>query len=396
VEAKKKILICGGGIAGPACAYWLQRYGYAVVIVEKANALREGGQNVDIKGAGQQVIQRMGIAEAIDARNTHEQGVRFRDAAGRVVATFPRGAFAGLTADFEILRGDFARILFDTVKDTCEYRFGRSVAELEEAGDGMVVTFDDGVVEAFELVICAEGIGSSTRDRYMHEITRFRYLGAYMVFFTIPRRPEDDGWASVAMGQGTMLFLRLGKHEETTVLVTFLREQAGATSAADRKALLGDALKGRGTVAERVREELDTVKDFYFGPMSQVQASRWSQGRFVLLGDAGYCPTPFTGEGTALALVGAYLLAGEIRRGTSHNEAFERYEQLLRPYVERSQRALSPRSIRMMHPRSRSGAALARVVLKVLSSRPVQWLFKPNDAGRKKKVAEDFTFPDPL
>lgn len=394
MNARKKILVCGGGIAGPACAYWLQRYGYSVVIAEKAAALRDGGQNVDIKGAGQQVIQRMGIAGDIEARNTNELGVKFHDAAGHVVASFPRGAFAGLTADFEILRGDFARILFDTVKDNCDYRFGTYVTGLVEHEAGMTVTFDDGSIEDFELVICAEGIGSSTRGMLLAEETHFRYLGAYMAFFTIPRRPGDDGWARSAMGKGTLVFLRPGNDGQTTALVTFLHDQRAGAATPDRKALLDEALQGRGALAERVREDLGSVKDFYFGPMSQVQAARWSKGRFVLLGDAGYCPTPFTGEGTALALVGAYVLAGEIKRSASYAEAFDRYERLLRPYVERSHKTLSPRGIRMMHPTSRTATALARMVLRLCASKLVQRLFRPSEDKRQKAVEDDFVFPD--
>ncbi|WCE05897.1 FAD-dependent monooxygenase [Pseudoxanthomonas sp. JBR18] len=391
----KKILICGGGIAGPACAYWLQRYGHHVVIAEKALALRDGGQNVDIKGAGQQVVKWMGLAEAIEARNTGERGVRFVDAAGRRFAAFPRGAFAGLTADFEILRGDFAHLLYEAVRERCDYRFGTRVSALSEHENGVRVTFDGGQVEEFELVICAEGIGSSTRGLVLAEETRFRYLGACMAFFKIPRHPDDDDWACATLGKGTMIFLRPGDAQETTVLVTFRRERSDIvgdrTSAA--RALLTEALNGRGVLAERIVAALDDVRDFYFGPMSQVQASHWSRGRVVLLGDAAYCPTPFTGEGTALALVGAYLLAGEIGSGADHARAFTSYEALLRPYVEASQRAISPRSIRWMHPRTAFGSALARLVLRVMASRPVQRLLKPSPARREQAIVNDFAFP---
>ena len=57
MNSDKKVLICGGGIAGPACAYWLGKYGYTVVVAEKAPNLRDGGQNVDSEGPGQRVPQ---------------------------------------------------------------------------------------------------------------------------------------------------------------------------------------------------------------------------------------------------------------------------------------------------------------------------------------------------
>lgn len=392
----KQILICGGGIAGPACAYWLHRYGYSVVIVEKAKSFRDGGQNVDVKGAGQQVIKMMGLAEEIEAKNTREQGQKYLDAAGKVVAIFPKGSLGTLTSDFEILRGDFARVLFEASKNDCEYRLGRFVTQLEDNGAGMSVTFDNGETEDFELVICAEGISSSTRSMVLADQTHLRYLGAYMAFFKIPRRPEDDNWAYTVNGiGGTFITLRPGNDKETTVLITFLRKDHdidGERSAARRELLL-QALQGRGTVADRIIAELDTVRDFYFGPMSQVQASAWSKGRFVLMGDAAHCPTAFTGEGTALALVGAYVLAGEIKRSVDCAEAFHTYEKLLRPYAEASQKRISPRFIRLIHVNTQPGIFLTRLVQRFFASKAVQHLFKPSSAKRQKEVAEDFVFP---
>ncbi len=397
METTKRILICGGGVAGPACAYWLHKYGYSSVIVEKSKTLRDGGQNVDIKGAGQQVIKMMSLSEKIEANNTGECGQKYLDAAGNVVAVLPKGALGTLTNDFEILRGDFAQILFESTKDHCEYRFGRCVTAFEEKQDGVSVTFDDGETEDFELVICAEGISSSTRDMVMAAQTRFHYLGAYMAFFKIPRREEDDLWAHSVNGiGGTFITLRPGDENETTVLVTFLRRDHGMNrdTPAARKALLRQALDGRGVVADRVSADLDAVTDFYFGPMSQVQASTWSKGRFVLLGDAAWCPTPFTGKGTALALVGAYVLAGEIQRSADYSQAFGAYERLVRPYVEASQKQLNPRRIRLMHPRSWCGIHLTHLAQRVVASQVVQRRSRANAAKRARVVVDDFQFAD--
>ncbi|CAN5272659.1 FAD-dependent monooxygenase [soil metagenome] len=397
METTKKILVCGGGVAGPTCAYWLHKYGFSTVLVEKAKALRDGGQNVDIKGAGQQVIEMMALSEEIEARNTHERGQKYLDAAGNVVAVLPKGTLGALTSDFEILRGDFAQVLFESTKDGCEYRFGRFVTALEEKDDGISATFDNGVTEDFELVICAEGINSSTRNMVMGEETRFRYLGAYMAFFKIPRREEDDQWAYTVNGSGgTFITLRPGNEKETTVLITFLRgdhDTFGNTSA-ERKVLLRQALDGRGAIADRISAELDTVDDFYFGPMSQVHASTWSKGRLALLGDSAFCPTPFTGRGTALALVAAYVLAGEIKRSAEYSHAFAVYERLVRPYVEASQKQLTPRRIRLMHPKSRWGIHLTHLAQRLVASQAVQRRYRNSAAKRARMVADDFRFAD--
>lgn len=396
MKQTKKILICGAGIAGPACAWWLSRYGFSVVVAEKASGFRDGGQNVDVKGAGQQVIDLMGLTQQVEARDTLECGQKWLDAAGKVVAVFPKNGFGSLTSDFEILRGDFARILFDATRDACEYRFGTSVDSIEELADGVCVTFAGGATEEFELVICADGMSSSTRDLVLVEETRLRYLGAYMAFFKIPRRPEDDLWACSVNGVGgTMINLRPGGPTETTVLVTFPvgEPDPHMPSEISRRTMLRSALAGRGRIADRIVGELDAVQDFYFGPMSQVQASRWSTGRLVLLGDAAHCPTPFTGKGTALALVGAYVLAGEIKRCATHTLAFQAYESVLRPYAERAQQEISPRLIRLMHVKTRPGIAFAHAVQRFFGSAPIQAMLTPSAEAKARKVNQDFALP---
>ena len=128
--------------------------------------------------------------------------------------------------------------------------------------------------------------------------------------------------------------------------------------------------------------------------MSQVKVSRWSHGRFVLLGDAAYCPTAFTGEGTALALVGAYVLAGEIKRNTHYTEAFTAYERLVRPYAQSSQNRMNPLFVRLLHARSRTAIALTDVIRKILAGDSVQKHFRQGAAKRERKIDEDFMFPD--
>lgn len=220
-----------------------------------------------------------------------------------------------------------------------------------------------------------------------------------MAFFNIPRRAEDDSWAYLVNGiGGTMINLRPGGMVNTTVLVTFPAaapdpKQKQAQLMQSARQMVHTARTGRGTVAERIVSELDAVPDFYFGPMSQVQASRWSSGRLVLLGDAAYCPTPFTGKGTALALVGAYVLAGEIKRCAIHTDAFEAYETILRPYAEKTQRELPPRLVKILHVKTRFGIGVARGVQRLLGNGCFQRWLAPSTVSQARKIKEDFVLP---
>lgn len=396
MKAQKRILICGASIAGPCLAYWLHKYGYSVVIIEKAPSLRDGGQNVDIKGVGQQVMKLMAVDEKITAMNTQERGQRYVDASGNVVASFPKGALGGLTSSYEILRGDLAQILCDATKDVCEYRFGTFLTAADERDDYVRVTFNDGSTEDFELIVCAEGFGSSTRKLVMDDNVQLKYLGAYMSFFRIPKTPDDDLWAKTYNGTGGLMITLRPGHGDTTVLVTFLQRGRVGINDLDshsmRKKMLREALAGAGGLADRVAANLDYEHDFYFGPLSQVEASRWSKGRVVLVGDAAYCPTPFTGRGTSLALVGAYVLAGEIKKNKTHSDAFQAYESIVRPYVENGQQ-LTPRIVRLVHPKSKLGVALIRFVAKLGATKVVQNVFKPSEERQAKASAENFELP---
>lgn len=192
MKVENRILICGASISGTAVAFWLEKYGYELVVIEKAREFRGGGQNVDIKGFGRDVIKMMGLEAEIESKKTGEKGIRYVDERGKVLASFPKGAIGGLTSSFEILRGDLAEILYHKTISKCEYRFGIHIKFISENEQGITVTFSDGSVEDFALIICAEGIGSTTRSLVMPELTHFNYLGAYMSFFTIPKEKEDD------------------------------------------------------------------------------------------------------------------------------------------------------------------------------------------------------------
>ncbi|RZJ86475.1 MAG: FAD-binding monooxygenase, partial [Brevundimonas sp.] len=142
----RKALITGASIAGPAAAFWLSRLGWDVTVVEKAPAFRDGGQNVDVRGPGHDALERMGLLQAVKGKNTGEAAWTFVDADNDVVARFDQDAFGGEgpTAELEILRGDLARILYDATRDGADYRFGDSIAALEDDGAGVAVSFESG------------------------------------------------------------------------------------------------------------------------------------------------------------------------------------------------------------------------------------------------------------
>ena len=367
----KKILISGASIAGPTLAFWLQRYGFEVTLVERAESLRLGGQNVDIKGAAQKIAQWMGIEEEIRAADTGELGVLFVDKNNVTKAALPKGESNLGTSELEILRGDLVKILYEHTKENVEYLFGNQIIALDEHQDGVKVTFQNGEIRDFDLVICADGIRSRTRSLIFGDEPAVKPVGLYVSYFTIPRTASDSRWARwYNATDARVIFMRPDNEGTTRASFSFMSEPKGyeKLSQEEQKALLQEKFADAGWEAKRVLAELDNNADVYFDAISQVFAPRWSEGRCAMTGDAAFCPSPLTGMGVSLSVVGAYILAGELSRHDDHSDAFAAYDKAFRPYVTEIQK-LPPGVPRLAHPKTKLGIFFLNTILNVISSK---------------------------
>lgn len=369
MKKQRSILVTGASVAGPTLAYWLARQGMAVTVVERAPEFRDGGQTIDVRGAGKVVAQRMGLESAIRARSTHEDGIRFVDEQDRTRAEIGIGAFDGNgpVAELEILRGELARLLIEHGRSTVEYRFGDSIAALEDLPHGVKVRFAQGGEEMFDLVIAAEGVGSPTRKLVFGDEVRRRSFDLYTAYFTIPRAPGDARqmrWFN-APG-GLSVCVRPDNLGTSRALLSFQEAANGyeKLSPARQKTLLKEKFAGLKWETPRILAALDDAPDLYLDQISQVKMARWSKGRIALVGDAAYCASPISGMGTSLGMCGAYVLAGELGRHDDHAQAFAAYESIMRPYVDQAQDVplFAPR---LASPHSRAGIALGQALLRM-------------------------------
>lgn len=365
------VLISGASIAGPALAFELVRYGFRPVIVERADTLRHGGQNIDIHGAARKVVRHMGIEDDIRAATTGEQGLRFVDDHDTTKAEFPaeNADASGFTKELEILRGDLAKIFYDRTRDTTEYLFGNQITGLRDHGDRVTVSFEHGAERDFDLVVAADGIRSRTRTYIIGNESRIRPLNLYACWFTIPRGASDTVWARwYHAPRGRSMLLRPDNVGTTRVSLWFLSPPRDyeRLSIVEQKAQIAGIFADAGWEAPRVLGALADSEDVYVDAVSQVMAPRWSHGRAALVGDAAYCPSPVSGMGANLALVGAYVLAGELSRHSNHRDAFAAYETLMRPYVELAQK-LPPGVPWIAHPQTRRGISFLHLVLRLAS-----------------------------
>lgn len=369
MKKQRSILVTGASVAGPTLAYWLARQGMAVTVVERAPEFRDGGQTIDVRGAGKVVAQRMGLESAIRARSTHEDGIRFVDEQDRTRAEIGIGAFDGNgpVAELEILRGELARLLIEHGRSTVEYRFGDSIAALEDLPHGVKVRFAQGGEEMFDLVIAAEGVGSPTRKLVFGDEVRRRSFKLYTAYFTIPRAPGDARqmrWFN-APG-GLSVCVRPDNLGTSRALLSFQEAANGYEKLppARQKTLLKEKFAGLKWETPRILAALDDAPDLYLDQISQVKMARWSKGRIALVGDAAYCASPISGMGTSLGMCGAYVLAGELGRHDDHAQAFAAYESIMRPYVDQAQDVplFAPR---LASPHSRAGIALGHALLRM-------------------------------
>jgi len=381
-----KILISGAGIAGPTLAYWLAKGGHETTIVERAPALRLGGQNIDISDAAVAIVKKMGIEPAILAHNTTEEGLLFVNEQNETEAAFPKGGATSFTSQYEILRGDLGQILYDLTKEKTSYRFGEEIETLDSGPEAVAVKFRFGAKESYDLVIAADGVSSRTRAQIVDDKNAYKYLGVYTSYLTVPKRPTDTRWARWHNAPGGKVFLIRPDNKGTTRASINFWWSDGEEKHLSRKealALLREVLRGVGWEAPRLAADLEKDPDIYLGPVSQVRLDRWSNGRCALVGDAAYCPTPFTGMGTTLAIIGAYILAGELTSNADYEQAFASYEAKFKPFVQEIQRVI-PGQFRLVYPQSRLGVFALNKVARLFGSKLVQQAIARLKGGEKK------------
>lgn len=372
----RRILITGASVAGNTVAWALARQGFDVSVVEQAAQFRDGGQNIDVRGVGREVLQRMGLEQAALDHGTGEEGTAWVDDHGHAVATFTTDDIDGdgPTAELEILRGDLARLLYDAARQKAEYRFGDRIASIDDDGEAATVRFQSGRSDHFDAVIVAEGVGSATRELVFPGENDPRWMDLTIAYFTIARTADDDRlWRWYHTTGGRSISLRPDQHGTTRAMLSLQKAPEGEQDwdLATQKAYLRERFADAGWQAARVLDGMDTTDDFYFDALRQVRMPRWHAGRVVLTGDAAWCATPLAGIGATLAVTGGYVLANEIARAATLEQALAAYADAMRPMVEQGQ-GVPKIGPRLMNPHSRLGIQLLHGALKFASQPSVQ------------------------
>ncbi len=363
-----RILINGIGVAGPALAFWLQRSGHDVVLVEQAPQLRDGGYIVDFWGIGYDIVDRMGLIDDVRALGYQVREVRFVDRKGHKRGGFDVDVFWRMTQDrfTSVRRSDISATIYGALRNQVETIFGDSVASIDDDGQRVHVSFDHAPAREFDLVIGADGQHSRVRRLVFGPEADFSTSLGYHVaaFEATGYQPREELVYISHDLPGRQISRFSMRNGATMFLFVFRDEYVG--SAGDPRATLRHVFAGAGWEWPQIEAELARAKDVYFDSVSQIRMEHWTRGRTALVGDAGACVSLMAGEGTGLAIAEAYVLAGELHAaGGDHATAFARYEQRLQPFLRKKQRSAA-KFASSFAPKTSAGIAFRNVVTRLM------------------------------
>ena len=382
----ERILICGAGVAGSILAYWLARHDFQVVVVERSKAEQKAGQGVEIEEPALKVVKAMGILDELNKKKTGEMGFNLVDAQARSYGILGVGGVS-VTGALEIMRGDLTEILYKSADESANvtYQFETAVHSLRQTKDKVIVDLEKRndktiTTEEFDLVVGADGVRSRTRQLVMgssDELNCLKPVGAFVAYFSIPKEDHDWPYSQLCHFPGRrILWTRpVGKESKlTSVYLIYAHDDVPnlrqANTAGDRlkqKEAFAELYSGLGWETPRVIEQMMRAENFYSDELVQVKLQKWSQDRVVLLGDAAWAPSPLTGEGNQLAIMGAWVLAQELSRNRDP-VAFEMYERRLRSYVEDAQSIpLGGYAPYIFNPQTSWGIWLLRIIFRLVS-----------------------------
>lgn len=363
-----RTIVCGAGLTGLALANRLSALGGEVVLLERAPGPRDQGYMIDFFGPGYDAVAAMGLLPDVERLAYPVGEAVFVDERGRRRASVEPAQFAAGPL-LNLMRPDLERVLREALPPDVDLRFGTGPVAVDDRGDRVRVTLQDGATVDADVLVGADGIHSTVRRLVFGEETRyFRHLGFHTAAWTFEAPDVHEQVAGRACLTDTvgrqMGFYAL---RDGRVAAFAVHRTPDPDVPDDVRAAVRAAYGGLGWAAPTALNRMPPAGDVYYDQVAQIVMPRWSDGRVVLAGDACGAVSLIAGQGASLGIAGAYLLADLLAREQPVDRALARYAELWRPVVAEKQRTgrsaarwflpASPLQLRMR----RAALRLARV-----------------------------------
>lgn len=368
-----KILVSGASIAGLTSAYWLNKKGFEVTIVEKASKIRGGGYPIDVRGSAINIVKMMGIYEELKAQNLNNMKFKILDNDNSVISQFTDATMKA-NEDIEIPRGDLTTALYKCVEENdINLIFNDSIKTMNHLDDGVEIELESGKQGSYDLVVGADGIHSNTRKLTFGEESQFtNYLGHCFTGFTVENYLDmyKEGMIYSEPGRTAIMYATKNK-ESVHAFLIFSDEEEPSVNHRDiegHKKLVKDKFKDVGGIASNLLETLEQTEDIYFDTTTQIIMDQWAENRAVLVGDAAHAPSFLTGQGSSLAMIGTYILADELEKNNSIKDAFIAYEKYMKPFAEINQNAVENDGSSILYPKNNEEIEKRNAILKQIEN----------------------------
>jgi 2-polyprenyl-6-methoxyphenol hydroxylase-like FAD-dependent oxidoreductase len=357
--ANKNVLISGASFAGLATAYWMNKLGYDVTVVEVAQDLKKGGTPVNIGDDAAGILKRMGLFEQIQANRLQMESAELKNADDVTEGPlqFPPGT-AAPEIDWEIERDTLLDLMFDAVKDDVTFVFKNSIETLDETENDVRVSFKDGSQRSFSLIFGCDGVHSRVRKlRFGDENEYMHFLGQYFSITIVSALLVKENTTQIYNEPGKFVMLN-AYNNKTDIVLCFSSENEIPYDHRDevqQRKIISEQFAGQGWRIPELLEKVENSTSFYFDKVCQIKMLSWTTRRVALVGDAAYCASPAAGMGGSLAIIGAAALADAFQKHDGNVElAFQEYNESFHPYIETVQ-ASAANNLDVLIPKPKDG-----------------------------------------
>lgn len=363
-----KVVICGAGIAGLATAIRLSAFGADVVVLERSQDPRPQGYLIDIFGPGYDAVEAMGLLPALQRIGYHIEGLNLVDERGRGRVYLSNKFVAQATGgrQLSVMRPDLEMVLQNNLPPEVDLRRGSTVLDVSECDTHVAVTLNDGKQLDADLLIGADGIHSTVRERVFGAESQFlRYLGLHAAAFVV----DAPQIANLLQGKAVLtdtIGREMGFYtlRDGRVAVFAVHRNPDQTMPVDSRVAIRDACGGLRWLVPQALELCPASEQIYYDQVAQIDMPRWSKGRIVLVGDACFAVSVMAGQGASLGIAGACVLAEQLRTEPSLELALTGYEKLFRPVINGTQKR-GRGAIRWLVPSSAGELRVRRTVLRL-------------------------------